>query len=44
MVGFQIWCDGNCLHEETGFDVEALEDLYKDAKAYCESIIEPKFL
>lgn len=40
MTGYQIWCDGNCLHEETGFDVEYLEDMYEDAKDYCESIIE----
>ena len=40
MTGFQIWCDGNCLHEETGFDIESLEDMYEDAKDYCESIIE----
>ena len=40
MTGFQIWCDGNCLHEETGFDIEYLEDMYDEAKAYCEGIIE----
>ena len=40
MTGYQIWCDGNCLHEETGFDVDCLEDLHEEAKSYCESIIE----
>lgn len=40
MTGFQIWCDGNCLHEETGFDVEYLDELYDEAKDYCEGIIE----
>lgn len=39
MTGYQIWCDGNCLHEETGFDVDCLEDMHEDAKSYCESII-----
>jgi hypothetical protein len=24
MIGFEIWYDGNCLHEETGF-----EDVYE---------------
>ena len=28
MTGYQIWCDGNCLHEETGYDVEYLDELY----------------
>ena len=40
MTGFEIWCDGNCLHEETGFDIEDISDMYDDAKDYCESIIE----
>ena len=40
MTGFQIWCDGNCLHEETGFEIEMLEDMYDDAKEYCKGIIE----
>ncbi len=40
MTGYQIWCDGNCLHEETGFDVEYLDELYDEAKDYCKGIIE----
>jgi hypothetical protein len=26
MIGFEIWYDGNCIHEETGFaDVDEME-------------------
>ena len=30
MIGFDIIMDGQCIHEETGFDVEELEDLFLD--------------
>ncbi len=32
--GFDIWYDGCCIHEETGFDVEYTQDLYDDVIAW----------
>lgn len=32
--GFDIWYDGQCIHEENDFDVEFTQDLYDDVIAW----------
>ena len=34
MVGFAIWYDDCCIHEETGFDAENVQDLYDDVRSW----------
>lgn len=36
MVGFEIWYDGQCIHEDNNYEVDEQYELFKDVIAWWE--------